>query len=298
MSAKVEVLPYIGKTSSTKVSYNTRDLILYSIGIGSEDLRFVYEHDSDFAPFPTYPIVLGFKGTSSDVVGFPSEAMVKTSVVPPLPGIKVMLDGERYLEVVNPLPKEGAVLTIKNTLVGVHKRGQGAIVETESIISDDSKVYVKLISGAFLVGAKDFEPENAGKTFSENISIPKRNPDAVEESKTLGNQAHIYRLSGDYNPLHIDPSFAPMAGFQQPILHGLCTFGFAARAVLKHFAGNDPAKFKAIKARFAKPVMPGETLVTSMWKEGNRVIFDVKVKETKVVVVNNAYVELHDGSKL
>jgi len=296
--SKLEVSQFIGKTSSTKVSYNTRDLILYAIGIGSTDLRFVYEHDENFEPFPTYPIVLGFKGTSNSVVGFPSEAMLKSSNVPPLKGVKVLLDGERYLEVVNPLPKDGAELTLKNTLIGIHKRGQGASVESETIISDDSKVYVKIISGTFLVGAKDFQPESVGKTYSENISVPKRNPDAVEESVTLPNQAQIYRLSGDYNPLHVDPSAASMSGFQQPILHGLCTFGFAARAVIKNFAGNDPSKFKAIKARFAKPVNPGETLITSMWKEGNKIIFEVKVKERNIVVVNNAFVELHSTAKL
>jgi len=294
--SKVAINTYIGRSSSTTVSYNPRDLIIYAIGIGSDDLRFVYEHDADFAPFPTYPIVLGFKGTSSSIVNFPSEPMIKTSTIPPIKGTKVMLDGERYLEVVNPLPKEGAELTLKNTLLGIHKRGQGAIVESETIIQDDKTVYVKIISGAFLVGAKDFE--NAGKTFSENIPVPKRNPDAVEEAKTLPNQAMIYRLSGDYNPLHVDPEMAKMSGFQQPILHGLCTFGYAARAVIKHFAGNDPSKFKSIRARFAKPVNPGETLITSMWKEGNRIILDVKVKERNQVVVNNAYVDLHPSSKL
>jgi len=183
-------------------------------------------------------------------------------------------------------------------LIGISKRGQGALVEAESTISDDKKVYVRIVSGSFLVGAKDFEPEKAGKSYSENISVPKRAPDAVEELKTLPNQAHIYRLSGDYNPLHIDPNMAQMNGFQQPILHGLCTFGHAARAVLKAFGGNDPAQFKAIKCRFAKPVNPGETLVVSMWKEGSRVIFEVKVKERDIVVVNNAYVELVQKSKL
>jgi len=297
--SKQSVSSFIGKTSSTKVSYNPRDLIIYAIGIGSEDLRFVYENDSDFAPFPTYPIVLSFKGTSSSILSFPSEAMIKTSILPPLKGIRVVLDGERYLEVINPLPKEGAELTLKSTLVGIHKRGQGATIESETIIHDDKdKVYVKIISGTFLVGAKDFEPESVGKSYSENIPVPKRNPDAVDESKTLLSQTHIYRLSGDYNPLHIDPEMAKMSGFQQPILHGLCSFGFAARAVLKHFAGNDPSKFKSIKARFTKPVTPGETLITSMWKEGNRIIFDVKVKESNQVVVNNAYVELHPSAKL
>jgi len=293
----VSVSEFIGKSSSTKVSYNVRDLILYAVGIGCNELKFVYENDAEFSPFPTYPIVLGFKGTANSIVGFPSEAMIQTSHLPPLPGIRVLLDGERYLEVINPLPQEGE-FTLKNTLIGISKRGQGALVETETIISDNEKVYVKIISGSFLIGAKDFEPEKAGKSFSETIKVPNRAPDAVEEVKTLPNQAHIYRLSGDYNPLHIDPSMAKMNGFQQPILHGLCTFGHAAHAVLKKYAGNDPAQFKAIKCRFSKPVIPGDTLVISMWKEGSRVFFEVKVKESGAVVVNNAYVDLVSKSKL
>uniref|UniRef100_A0A6B2LCQ6 MaoC-like domain-containing protein n=1 Tax=Arcella intermedia TaxID=1963864 RepID=A0A6B2LCQ6_9EUKA len=267
-------------------------MILYAIGIGCDELKYVYENDDNFAPFPTYPIVLGFKGKSSDVQNFPSEAMVETTEVPALPGTKVLLDGERYLEVVNPLPTEGE-FTLKNTVIGISKRGQGALVESETTISDKDKTYVKIVSGAFFVGAKDFEPEKAGKSYSENVNVPQRSPDVVEEVKTLPNQAQIYRLSGDYNPLHVDPNFARMSNFKQPILHGLCTFGHAAHSVIKNFAGNDPALFKSIKARFSKPVNPGETLVISMWKEGNKVIFEVKVKETNAVVVNNAYVLLN-----
>jgi len=293
----LNVEKYIGQEASTTVSYNKKDLILYAVGIGCTELPFVYENAPGFAPFPTYPIVLSFKGTSNDVLTFPSPAMMQTMNTPPLPGTKVGLDGERFLEVLHPLPNEGTFkLTTK--VIGVHKRGKGALVENEVTLSDDNKTYVRMVSGVFLVGAKNFEPENAGTTNSESIKVPQREPDAVEETVTSPQQTHIYRLSGDYNPLHIDPRFAKISGFQQPILHGLCSLGIATRAVLKVFAGNDSAQFKSVKLRFAKPVMPGETLVTRMWKDGNKVIFEVVVKERNEVVVNNAYIELKPKANL
>merc|ERR1712151_1436246 len=116
-------------------------------------------------------------------------------------------------------------------------------------------------SGGFAIGAHSFH--DGGSTNSESIKPPSRDPDAVDEMFISTKQAHIYRLSGDYNPLHIDPEFEGIkgGGFAGPILHGLCTMGHATRAVMKAFAGNQAVNFKALKVRFSSPVLPGSTLV-------------------------------------
>lgn len=293
-----ETESYLNKWSEQKVGYNKRDLLTYAVGIGCTELNFIYEHDSDFAAFPTYPIVLGFKGVEEDVVSFPSEAMMQAPPMPPLSGVKVGLDGERYIEKVNELDVEGdGDLTYKSRVIGVHKRGSGASVETEALILDSSgKTLYKIISGAFLVGAKGFK--DSGITNSEKVDVPKRDPDSVLEMPTSPYQAQVYRLSGDYNPLHVDPQFAQMSGFSEPILHGLCSYGISARAVMKQYCDNDSKNFKAIKARFAKTVLPGDTLVVKMWKDGDKVIFTSTSKNTGDVVINNAYVLLTQQAKM
>lgn len=106
------------------------------------------------------------------------------------------------------------------------------------------------------------------------------------------NQTQLYRLSGDYNPLHIDPEFAKMVGFPAPINHGLCSLGFATRHVLTGLAGNDPEVFKSVRGRFSAPVLPGQTMVTEMWKEGDKLFYQCTVKETGKVCINNACLEI------
>jgi len=281
-------------TKAVEVAYNARDCITYALGIGSSDLKFVYENDGDFAMFPTYPIVLSFKGVDQDVVSFPSEAMMAQNVTPPLPGVRAGLDGERYFEVIRPMPTEGGKFYLKRRMVGCLQKKKGAAVHDETIITDEKgDIYIRMLGATFLVGAKGFH--DIGTSTSEKVVVPNRAPDAISEMPTTPTQTHIYRLSGDYNPLHIDPMGAQLMGFKKPILHGLCSLGMSARAVLAQFGGNNPANFKAIRVRFAKPVIPGETLIVKQWlcdKDPKRVIFEVYVGDRKVV--SNAYVLLHN----
>jgi len=148
----------------------------------------------------------------------------------------------------------------------------------------------RTVSSIFIRGLGGFGGPR-GPT-STSIQLPTRAPDAIQLEKTSDHQAWIYRLSADYNPLHIDPAVAEMVGFKKPILHGLCTFGFSTRAILKCFCNNDPANFKSIRVRFISPVYPGETLVTEMWKEGKQILFQTKVQERNVIVIGNASAEI------
>jgi 3-hydroxyacyl-CoA dehydrogenase/3a,7a,12a-trihydroxy-5b-cholest-24-enoyl-CoA hydratase len=133
-----------------------------------------------------------------------------------------------------------------------------------------------------------------GPTGDSNTP-PAREPDVVIEEKTHDNQALLYRLCGDANPLHADPDFASSFGFDRPILHGLCTYGYVGRHVIKAFCGNDPRLFKSIRVRFAETVFPGETLVTRLWRESlTRVVFETRVKERDKLVVKNAVAELFE----
>eukprot|EP00298_Acanthocystis_sp_HF-20_P004034 c14382_g1_i1.p1 GENE.c14382_g1_i1~~c14382_g1_i1.p1 ORF type:complete len:307 (-),score=131.34 c14382_g1_i1:41-916(-) len=287
----------LNQVKEAELAYNRRDLIIYALGIGAEEQRFIYEKDKEFAAFPTFPFSLVFKGVSSDVQPFPSAAMSKIPSVG-LKGVKVGLDGERYMEKVNDLPTAQTSLVLRSKLIGVHKRGKGALVEVESelIGKDNGVLYYRMGSGAFMVGATDFE--DFGTSRSEKLPPPSRQPDKVSEVLIPKNQTSIYRLSGDYNPLHIEDTFAKRAGFERPIVHGLCTLGYTVRLVLQEFAGSDPKKFKAVKARFSSPVLPGSTIAVEMWKDGDRIWVQTRVKETGKIAISDAYVDLHPAAKL
>jgi len=321
-----------GEWSEKPVSYNTRDLLIYAVGIGCgkesrtghnsnhSDIRYLYEQRSNFAAFPTFPVVLAMKGDTQDIdtvassdmyLGKNRSKLKKDSQKPrlKLKGVRAAVDAERYIERVMDIPiKNIPKMKIRNRVIGIHNKGSGALVESESeLVGEDGTVYYKFSGGGFHIGAYGFK--GSGRTNSMKVITPNRTPDAVVELVTTPEQAHIYRLSGDYNPLHIDPkSFMVKAGgFPAPILHGLCTLGHSARAVLLAMANNDPRRFHALKLRFASPVIPGDVLVTKMWKlslseagkfqepvpqDLDRIVFVTQVKSSGKVVIKNSFMDV------
>ncbi|HEY3815720.1 MAG TPA: SDR family NAD(P)-dependent oxidoreductase [Polyangiaceae bacterium] len=274
-------------------AFTERDLALYALGVGAahdpmdtKELPYVYEMSGDgFRMVPTFAVAPALKAMF-DLAKEGKQA----------PGLHYGLDrvlhGEQYTEIRSPWPTHGKLrhsIKIKD----IFDKGKNALVITAITTTDDQGTelaYNELTT--FVRGAGGWGGDR-GPSAEVNVA-PTRAPDATVEEKTLPNQALLYRLSGDWNPLHADPAFAKNFGFDRPILHGLCSFGFAARHVIGKFCpGGDPRFFKSIKVRFADTVIPGETLVTEMWKEGDtKIVFRTKVKERDKVVISNAAVEL------
>lgn len=161
------------------------------------------------------------------------------------------------------------------------KSGAVVVTSTESF-DQRGNLRFRCQSSTFLVGCGNFGgKKDPSSEVIPCVPTPKTKPDASMRLTTNQNQAALYRLSGDMNPIHIDPDFSVLAGYKVPILHGLCTLGMSLRAVLKTYANNDPQLFRAIKVRFTKPVIPGQTLQVDMWKtSNNRILFKTSCVET------------------
>lgn len=264
--------------------YSTRDTILYALGIGlgndpldQHALRYVYE--AQLQALPTLPVVLGYPGfwAKEDWTG--------------IDWVKV-LHGEQSLELHAPLPAAGTVIG-KTRVTAIADKGaaKGALMYSERDISDaaSGRLLATSRSVSFLRGDGGFSARGQASDTAPPArqATPDTPPDHVCELRTRPESALIYRLSGDYNPVHADPAVARSAGFDRPILHGLCSFGVSGHALLRTLCGWDALRLKEIGARFSSPVFPGETLRVEMWQRGEAVQFRTKVVERDVVVLSH-----------
>lgn len=270
-------------------SYSARDVCLYALGVGAPadwldptELQFVYELSSEgFKALPTFAVTFA-------VVNPFLEGKIGDIEFNPM----MVVHGEEDLEILNPLPTE-ATISGYPKISAIYDKGSGMVMVFQIAIHDaDDSPLANLRASVFLRGLGGFGGER-GPSGKVNLP-PDHPPDAIYEETIPERQALIYRLSGDPNPLHVDSAFAALGGFDRPILHGLCSYGYAGRAVLKQFCENDPARFHSIQARFSKHVFPGETLITEMWQTSpSDVILQSKVKTRDEVVLSNARVTLN-----
>lgn len=271
-------------TPDIRQKLTRRDTMLYALGVGlgadpldERQLRFVYE--KDLLALPTMAVVLAYPGFWMN---------------DPALGVdwKRLLHGEQGIEIKKPLPVEGDLIGVSR-ITGITDKGagKGALVYSERDIIDaaTNETLATLSSTTFLRG----DGGGAGgdprwlQPARRPHALPERAPDLVGDLKTLPQAALIYRLSGDYNPLHADPEIGRAAGFDRPILHGLCSFGVAGHAILRDICGYDPTRLKSLSLRFSSPVYPGETIRVEIWRAGAEVSFRAHVVERGVLVLDN-----------
>jgi acyl dehydratase len=275
------------KTEGVPYSWSDREVMLYALAIGmgndptdANELRFVnesYLNEKPLKVVPTFASVCVFGAKPGPL-----------SVDP-----FMTVDGERDIVFHRPL-QAAAQVYADSRVMSVFDKGKekGAVLRWETVVreasSNDNLVTIAISIFARADGG--FGGPCTGQP--EPHPIPKRQPDRSVDIATRPDQALLYRLTGDRNPLHSDPEFAKRSGFPSPILHGMCTYGITCRAVLQSYADYDPTSFKRHAARFSAPVFPGETITIDLWKDGNIVSFEARVKARNVSVVKNGMTEL------
>ena len=279
--------PAVGFVSQPfEFNYNYKDVIIYNLGVGAsirDGLKYLYEGHDSFSPIPSFAVIPGFAGMG---VLFTGE----------IPGLDIdltkVLHGEHYFRIVKPLP-ESAKLSNTIKIQDVLDKGKGMVVLMEIESRDEKGELVAVNQNSiFVVGNGGFGGPRTSPHSIESAVVPDRPADCSAEYRTSTDQAALYRMSGDLNPLHISPEFAAFGGFSTPILHGLCSLGISVRQVLQQFTDNDPTQLRAVKVRFSKPVIPGQTLRTEMWREGDRIIFNTTVTETGAACLSGGWVQL------
>ena len=280
MSGRYEQLKGL-KNLDQKYSYTDREVLLYAYGIGmgadpmdEKELAFVNEAAATPRPLkvvPTFAAVAAWGAGAGDM---------KLNWV-------LVVDGERDITFHQPLAS-AAHITADSSVIEVYDKGKdkGVVIRHQTVLKNEKgEKLVTLLASRFARGDGGFGGPDL--TQPEAHKMPARAPDKTIDISTRPDQALIYRLCGDRNPLHSDPEFARRAGFPRPILHGMCTYGITCRGILQTYADYDPLAFRQHAARFSSPVFPGETVTMELWKDGNVISFEAKVKARGVTVIKS-----------
>ncbi len=263
----------VGSTGEPiEVSWNSKDCLLYAVGIGAGtgDLAFTTENTNgiDQLVYPTFPVVIGWgRGSALGNIGSFNPAL--------------LVHGQQSVTLDRPIPVAGTA-TLQSEVTAMYDKGKAAVVVTATTAVMNGEPLYTNTASVFIRGEGGWGGDR-GPSGPQNVP-PERAPDHEVTYQTSPDQALVYRLSGDRNPLHSDPSFAAMGGFDRPILHGLCTYGFTGRGLLHALCNDDPTRFHHVEGRFTSPVYPGEPLTVSMWETGaGEAVFTTSVGERAVI---------------
>ena len=265
------------KSPDETVVWTDQKAMLYALGVGlgsdplnERELPFVYENGLKAVP------------TLATVLTFPIQILGRTGV-----NFARVVHGEQSVEFHRTIPPEGEAVA-SSRVAAVYDKGadKGAVLILQTELADPAGgALATLRSSIFARGDGGFGGPTDGEAPPH--PVPERAPDLSLDLPTRPDQALLYRLCGDRNPLHADPAFARMVGFPRPILHGLCTYGVACRAVLQAYADFDPDLVRSHQARFSAPVFPGETIGVDLWRDGDVVSFEARVRDREAVVIRN-----------
>jgi acyl dehydratase len=260
------------KGDPVRRKWTSKDALLYALGVGAglDELQFTTENTRNTPQrvLPTFAVIIGGGGVPMGKVGSFNPAL--------------MVHGEQGIELFDEMPADGEIESI-GEITGIWDKGNAAVLEftSESTNVATGKPLMRTRMTLFCRGEGGWGGDRGP---SVKVEYPDRQADHQITYKTREDQALLYRLSGDRNPLHSDPSFAKMGGFDRPILHGLCTYGFSGRALLHTLCGGDPKRFKSMNGRFSRPVLPGDELTISMWVDGNTCLFRTTSQKGDVVI--------------
>ncbi|MBI1238723.1 MAG: 3-alpha,7-alpha,12-alpha-trihydroxy-5-beta-cholest-24-enoyl-CoA hydratase [Alphaproteobacteria bacterium] len=259
-------------------SYGDRETMLYALGVGfmrdpMNEAELSYTYESNLKTVPTMATVIAWGQRTLANAGI---------------NYLMVVHGEQRLTLHKPLPA-AATISADGRVVGAYDKGagKGALILTETVITDKATGEKLCTLGSTIFARGDGGFGGPSQGAPEPHALPSRAPDMTLEADTRPDQAFLYALSGDRNPLHRDPKFAQAAGFPRPIIHGLCTYGTACRAILRDVCNYDHTKITSFDVRFSAPVFPGETILVDAWKDGNTVSFRARLKERDVTVLNN-----------